>query len=446
MSCVYGFPEIQNRHLLWEWLEQIGENLSRPLAVIGDFNQVFFPHEKLSGSSKIPGAQDSIDSINRLHLFPLLQKGSDFTWSNNRKGLAKVWERLDKALVNTHWLDKYPFSNIQVWPRATSDHVPISLQLNNDIAQKSRMRWKYEFFWEKFEQTSNIIQEVWRHPISGSPAFRVKSKLQQSLSSLHAWNKQNIGSIPHQINILESHLLHHPVGQNMAEMDLIQHKLDFFYECQDMLLAQRAKLLWLRNGDRNTKFFHNVVRHRKAQNWIGRLKSLQGIWLSDTKSIMREACSFYVNLFATSVQERRFITSEANRILPDISIPVLSVSHKDFLNRPFSLAEIKDAVFQMRSDSAPGLDGFHARFFQKNWEVVQRDIYEMVVAFQTSGFLLKELNKSVIILLSKSDSAHTIRDYRPISLCNVSYKIISKVMANRLKPLLPDLTAPEHSA
>lgn len=109
VSCVYGYPEVHNRHQLWEQLEQIGGHLSQPWVIIGDFNQFFFPSEKLSGSSKIASIETSLNFIQRLQVYPLLQKGCEYTWSNNRKGIYRVWEKLDKALVNAQWLDNFPF-------------------------------------------------------------------------------------------------------------------------------------------------------------------------------------------------------------------------------------------------------------------------------------------------------------------------------------------------
>ena len=110
-----------------------------------------------------------------------------------------------------------------------------------------------------------IIRLIWQSAILGAPAFRVKAKLQQCLFNLHQWHRQTTGSIPIQIASLENQLCHQPVEQNISEMDLIQHRLEFLYDCHDMMLAQRSKSLWLLTGDRNTKYFHASVKHRKNQ-------------------------------------------------------------------------------------------------------------------------------------------------------------------------------------
>lgn len=110
------------------------------------------------------------------------------------------------------------------------------------------------------------------------------------------------------------------------------------------------------------------------------------------------------------------------------------------------MEEIRLAVFSLPSDSAPGCDGYHAHFFQRNWLLVQNDLFSAVQGFWNSEFLLTAYNKTVITLIPKVDKPSSLQNIRPISLCNVIYKIISKVLANRLKPILQKIIAPTQSA
>ena len=99
-------------------------------------------------------------------------------------------------------------------------------------------------------------------------------------------------------------------------------------------------------------------------------------------------------------------------------------------------------MFQM----APGPDGMNALFYQKYWHVVGNDVIAAVLDFLNSGIMIPDINYTHIILIPKVKSLERISDFRPISLCNVIYKIISKAMANRLKQILPQLIAPFQSA
>lgn len=83
---------------------------------------------------------------------------------------------------------------------------------------------------------------------------------------------------------------------------------------------------------------------------------------------------------------------------------------------------------------APGPDGFHAAFFQKCWKVVGPWVIDLVRDFFTNGSSLNLINHTNIALIPKVDNPETVSNFRPISLCNVTYKIITKIMVNRLKP------------
>eukprot|EP00253_Pinus_taeda_P029777 PITA_29777 len=125
-------------------------------------------------------------------------------------------------------------------------------------------------------------------------------------------------------------------------------------------------------------------------------------------------------------------------------IPKLVSREENFnLNRPITEEKVSEALKDMQNGKAPCPDGFNVNFFKACWHIVKEDILNMVEDSKSSKTILKALNTSFISLIPKQDSAQTADKYRPITLCNLVYKIISKVVANRLKPLLPSLVSEE---
>ena len=120
------------------------------------------------------------------------------------------------------------------------------------------------------------------------------------------------------------------------------------------------------------------------------------------------------------------------RRLTNLHIPKLTEAHQDALNKPFTADEVKIADFQIGPLKAPRIDGKPETFYQQYWNIVGDLTTASTLSFLNSGYLLKELNKTLIALIPKMANPSRVSHYRPISLCNVAYKIISKTIVNRL--------------
>lgn len=118
----------------------------------------------------------------------------------------------------------------------------------------------------------------------------------------------------------------------------------------------------------------------------------------------------------------------------------------DQLLAPISELEIKNVVFSMGALKAPGLDGFNGLFYQKNWESVKGDICKAVKSFFNGGCFPRELNETSVTLIPKIALPESINHLRPISCCNFTYKILSKLVVARLKNFMDKLISPNQSA
>ena len=124
---------------------------------------------------------------------------------------------------------------------------------------------------------------------------------------------------------------------------------------------------------------------------------------------------------------------------------LITQEHNQILMRPVEMQELEVVVKQMARDTAPGPDGFTTNFFQEGWAWLKDDLLTIVENSRKTGGILKAFNATFLALIPKENGTEDPGKFRPIALCNVIYKIITKVIANRLKPILPLLISPEQA-
>jgi hypothetical protein len=112
----------------------------------------------------------------------------------------------------------------------------------------------------------------------------------------------------------------------------------------------------------------------------------------------------------------------------------------------FTAEEVKKDLFSIGDLKAPGPDGLHVVFYKRFWPMVEEDLVAAVLQSLNSGKIPEGWNDTVIVLIPKNDDPKKVTEYRPTSLCNVIYKVISKLLATRLKGVLPEIIGEQQSA
>jgi hypothetical protein len=118
----------------------------------------------------------------------------------------------------------------------------------------------------------------------------------------------------------------------------------------------------------------------------------------------------------------------------------------DLLTSEFTREDVRKALFQIGDMKAPGPDGLHAIFFKRFWHIVGDELTNEVLDALNKRKIPEGWNSTNVVLIPKVENPEVITQYRPISLCNVVYKIISKMLANRHKKILPEIISPTQSA
>lgn len=201
-----------------------------------------------------------------------------------------------------------------------------------------------------------------------------------------------------------------------------------------MFWRQRCCENWLRWGDRNTKWFHKQSTIRRNRNVIKGIFNEGNRWREDPLKIDNTFLSYFTNMFPSSSPSEFNI----NKVLRYINAKVTSEMNSK-LSTVYTREEIFQPLNQMHPSKASSLDGFPALFYQQYWHVIGEQTINRVLDFLNNFEPIDVLNHTNIVLIPKCKHPMHVSGFFPINLCNVSYKIISKVLVNCLKPILDSI-------
>jgi hypothetical protein len=177
----------------------------------------------------------------------------------------------------------------------------------------------------------------------------------------------------------------------------------------------------------------------EGKNKIRKLQKVDGSWCDNPRELQDMAQQYFADL-----------SSVDREVSPDLILNLIEPKVTQDMNevqcRAFTEKEISDAMFQMGHLKVLGPDGFPPRFYQKNWSVVKQDVIASVEEFFVNGSLPNGINDTSIVLIPKGSEPADLKDFWPISLCNMIYKLISKCMVNRLRGLLNEVISLKQSA
>lgn len=206
------------------------------------------------------------------------------------------------------------------------------------------------------------------------------------------------------------------------EMNLEADREELFYE-------QKARIHWLRMRDKNTAFFYRCAFYRKKKSMIKGLESDSWRWINDFDEISKTATGYFKELFSSKK------VGNYDRLLSAIS-PCIMEELNERLMVEFKAKEVVEAIKTIAPLKATGKDDFPAIFFQKYWYVTGDEVTRYCLDVLNGRRSIEEVNHTSIILIPKVNSPKSMSQFRPISLCNVIYKIILKVLVNRFRQVL----------
>jgi exonuclease III len=452
ITNVYGPQSLQDKEVFLQTLLYIQNLIFSPHWIIGgDFNMILTLEEKTGGLKRLePDSARFKSLIEQLKMVDLETRNGIFTWSNKRIGPQHVACRLDRFLVSEALLESDQALEANILPKSGSDHWPIVFCLDPGLPARPKP-FRFEKFWLTHPNFDQLARTWWAQAEidHGTHMYKFQQRLKNFKQLIKRWNKTTFGDILLRKREIESQLeelqrifITGNRTQNLAreEEELIAN-LEACREQEEILWRQKSRVQWLKEGERNTNFFHRAMTHRRYINRITQLEDDQGTPIRDHDQIAEELNSFYQDLLTETNVNREEAIQKVTRHIPRL----INSEQNTTLMRPITQSEVNLAVKDMPPGKAPGPDGFTTDFFHYCWDMIKEEVWLVVEESRTSGQVLSALNATFITLIPKEERATHPKQFRPISLCNVIYKIITKVIANRLKPLLPTIISNEQS-
>uniref|UniRef100_A0A803P465 Reverse transcriptase domain-containing protein n=1 Tax=Cannabis sativa TaxID=3483 RepID=A0A803P465_CANSA len=353
-------------------------------------------------------------------------------------GDFNVVRRVQEKLNSNSWTKK-------MLVRIVSDHSPVVLDSNPPSWGPSPFRFDNQ--WLEHTTFSKSFESWWQKAEgAGWEGTKFMSKLREVKGNITEWSKKTYGN-KHVIKIAMERrlmLLDSLEASNEWNQSLMEERRAIKKEWQQLVFEEergvwmKSKCKWAKEGDANSRFFHNLLNARKSRNTISRIEREDGSFLEEKEEIVKEIISFFSSLYTSERRAGNSIEGIDWHAIPDDS-----ARH---LERPFDESEVREAVFSCEGSKAPGPDGFSLALFQSQWEVIKEDLMKVVKSFERDGSIQGSINETFICLIPKKLGSCRVRDYRPISLITSVYKIIAKMLSIRLRGVLGETILETQSA
>ncbi|KAA3489038.1 reverse transcriptase [Gossypium australe] len=333
--------------------------------------------------------------------------GNWFTWERENLPETNIQERLDRGVGTEEWRTLFPDFIIQHLLHSFSDHCPILINTENNVRKNQGESFRFEAWWILEDTFLEKVKMSW-----GASSGDLLNKLVILKGDLTRWANQIRRKRKRKKEILTTKLATlleaDRDDENMAEIIDTKIHLNMEIDKDESYWEQRARINWLKLGDRNTSFFHKQASLRKKRNLVQKLQLDDERETKEIEEMKEIAQAYFVKLFSNGSHistDKMFSGVEA------------CISEEDNANLKANFTKE-----EIRTDKSP----------RRGW--ITSHILPKMLANYWRG--CRELLPSTVEQRYKLSSPTNISQFRPISLCNVIYKVIAKAIANRLRVVL----------
>ncbi|CAL2238646.1 unnamed protein product [Prunus armeniaca] len=331
---------------------------------MGDFNEIISNVEKVGGNPRPQWQMDDFkEAISDCCFKEIPFLGSPFTWSRGSSG-SLVKEHLDRGLASHSVFQHFEHLLVHHYVTDASDHAPLVLhaEILAPTTTFGKRRFHFEAMWANEEGCRNTLLEAWGE--ASSQSLPLTNKFLLCAQRLNSWGQQQFGSLPKQIQQCYLELQNLDLDApnfDPTKKHKLSVKLDDLFEKEDTFWKQRSQVQWLREGDRNTHYFHEKLAKEEG-NLFGVFDD-NNCWFDEEPGIQRAFIDYFQKLFTYDgvVDVANIMHAVETKVTPEMNAQ---------LTHPFDLSEISHSLSQIGPLKAPGSDGLPALFFQKYWDII----------------------------------------------------------------------------
>ena len=329
----------------------------------------------------------------------------------------------------------FPFSDHDIVNISTDfkkfDHGPGVWKMNVATIYSAQFQESIENLWpiwkNSLSQYANIT--VWWEIIK----CRIKQLTIEISRSLNI-NKHTISKFEKRIDEIKDS----DKVLDKKEFLYLKEKIKDFYEKQTAAAMVRSRIKYYEEGEKSTKYFLNMEKKNVKNKTWSKIKCADGTYKTDIQSIIKEQTTFYQSLFTSN----GFNSNDAKYFLQYVN-KTLNEQEQVSCDRDVTEEEIFKIIKQLKLNKSPGDDGIVSEFYIRYWYLIKEELTNVIKYIFLSNTLAPSQQRAMLTLLYKKGEREDIANWRPISLLNVDYKIITKILAERLKPLLPNIIHPD---
>jgi len=448
----------------------------------GDFNFVFnIPMDKKGGANvthfkcretveEWMAENDSIDVWRKQHIHDNVytwfshkrpKKGSKQTPiyaanSGNNPATTSEYEyiacRLDFFLIPSH-LEQNVVQN-SILTGYHSDHSLVKLAIDINPVVQGKGFWKLNCsLLENTEYTDQIITTI-RKTLEENPGTddclmweQIKCNIRRdSISFSHRARKKrksNLENLEKQKRTLQEELLTKHTNETVNALKEIENQIDQHIEFKAEGAAIRTRSTYYEQGEKSTKFFHNLEKSQAKSKIITCLMDNKGCKVSGMKDILETERNFFQGIYSSKIKRAEcdqtrwdlFFAADTKNLDPLVDLEV-----------PISEEELFKALLESDNNKSPGTDGLPVDFYKVFWPHVKKFMLASFTQSYKNGYLSITQRQGIISLIPKKDKDPLqLHNWRPLSILNHDQKLLTKVLANRIKPVLKHLISPEQT-